>query len=157
MNSLRARRESVARLTIRQCLMSHAQETASRALERLGGPLSLENLDAFLIDSDCMKYRAMIVFDSTPFEPRQFALPVFQGGSPQRLCKLYVHPYFASAREYLPLIVAYMAAAINFGGSVPLSFCEMYGAALLQVPQEDFYDAIRDISRLVPSQLALAQ
>ncbi|MCC6155399.1 MAG: hypothetical protein IT367_16645 [Candidatus Hydrogenedentes bacterium] len=156
MNSLRARSESVARLTIRQCLMSHAQETASRALDRLGGPLSLDNLDAFLMDSDCVKYRAQIVFDSTPLEPRQFALPVFHGGSSQRVCKLYVHPYFASAREYLPLIVAYMAGAINFGGSVPLSFCEMYGAALMQMPQEDFYDAIRAVTRLVPSQHAYA-
>ncbi len=156
MNSLRARRESVARHTIRQCLMSHATDTASRALERLGGPLSLENLDAFLLDSDCVKYRATIVFDSAPLEPRQFALLVFQGGSPQRVCKLYVHPYFASAREHLPLIVAYMAGAINFGGSVPLSFCEMYGAALMQMPHDEFYEAIRAVTCLIPSQHVFA-
>lgn len=106
---------------------------------RLGGPLSAENLDAFLADSACLRWPTRIVFDAAPLEPHQFAQPVISGPDHTRECTLYVHPRFATPPECLPYFVAYFAAVINYGIAAGPEICEAVGAELVKETPEAFY------------------
>ena len=138
---------------LRVTLLRHAQEAAARATAKLGGPLSSDNLGAFLADSDCLKYAVEIVYDASALEPHQFAQPVIEG----RRCALYVHPHYADRPECLQLIVAYMAGAINYGGAVTIELCEEYGAALMHLDRAAFYGAVCAVADQLPLDLVLSR
>ena len=138
-------------------LLRHAREAAARAIAKLGGPLSMENLDVFMTDTDCMKHRVQIAYDTTELESHQFAQPVFEGAAANRFCSLHIHPHFANRPECVPLIVAYMAGAINYGGAVTLDLCEVYGAALLQMPRDEFYAAVCNVADMLSLDLVLSK
>lgn len=138
---------------LRVTLLRHAQEAAARAIAKLGGPLSAHNLGGFLADSDCAKHPIEIVYDAAPLEPHQFAQPVVEGGR----CALYVHPHYAGRPECLPVIVAYMAGAINYGSAVTLDLCEEYGAALMGTDRETFYGAVCGVADELPLDLLLSR
>jgi hypothetical protein len=140
---------------LHETLLRHAREAAARGIAKIGGPLSVENIDAFLVDSDCLKYSVRIVYDDAQLEPHQFAQPVFSGSAADRRCELHVHPHYTSHPECLPFIVAYMAGAINYGGAVTLDLCEIYGAALMQMPREEFYRAVCQMADQLPLDLVL--
>jgi hypothetical protein len=135
---------------LRDALMRHAVGAASRSVAKLGGPLSCENIGRFLFDQDCLKYNTEIFYDASELEPHQFAQPVIEGGPARRTCALYVHPWFAARPEYLPLIVAYMAGAINYGSAASPELCEVYGAALLGMTREEFYGCVCRMADLLP-------
>ena len=138
-------------------LLQHAQEAAARAIAKLGGPLAAENLAAFLLDPDCLKYKVAVVYDDAQLESHQFAQPVFTGNAADRRCALHVHPHYADKPECLPFIVAYMAGAINYGGAVTLDLCEVYGAALMQVPRDEFYGMVCTVADQLPLDLVLSK
>lgn len=127
---------------LRDALTRHARGAAVRSVVKLGGPLSCENVGRFLSDRDCLKYDTEVVYDASELEPHQFAQPVIEGGPARRTCFLYVHPRFAGQPEHLPLIVAYMAGAINYGGAASPELCEEYGAALLGMTRDEFYERV---------------
>ncbi len=141
---------------LHETLLRHAHEAAARSGAKLGGPLSVENIDAFLVDSDCLKYSVRIVYDDARLEPHQFAQPVFAGSAADRRCELHVHPHYANHPECLPFIVAYMAGAINYGDAVTMDLCEIYGAALMQMPREEFYRAVCQMADQLPLDLILS-
>ena len=138
-------------------LLRHAGGAAARAVATLGGPLSVENLGRFLVLPDCLKHRTQIVYDAAALEPHQFAQPVFSGTAANREFLLYVHPHYESKPDCLPYIVAYMAAAINYGSAVTLDLCEEFGAALMDMPRKDFYAAVCHVADELPLDLLLSK
>lgn len=118
---------------------AHALSAARRACASLGGPLNRDNLDRFLTLPGCLRYPTAIVFDAAPLEPHQFAEPVIVVENGARVCRLHLHPHFAERPDALPHLVAYMAAAINYGAVATPELCEAFGAALMGVDRETFY------------------
>lgn len=123
-------------------LAEHAHQHAERAVARLGGPLCVDNLDAFLGDNACLRWPTSIVFDDAPLEAHQFAQPVIDGPDHARTCTLYVHPRYRAHPEALPCFVAYFAAVINYGIAAGPALCESVGAALTQQSPDAFYDSL---------------
>ena len=138
--------------TLRVTLLRHAQEAASRATVKLGGPLTTQNLEAFLADNDCVKYPTLIVFDESPLEPHQFAQPIVENGE----CLLHIHPHYASRPECVTTIAAYMAGAINYGAAVTLDVCEAYGAGVTCLSRDEFYRTVCQVADELPLDLLLS-
>ena len=127
---------------VTKLLWAHADATAERVVERLGGPLSLKNLETFLRDRSCLRYATSLCFDDAPLEPHQFAEPVVVEEGASKHCCLYIHPRYQSHPEMIPHFVAYMAAAIIYGDAADSELCEHLGAMLVQEPRETFYQRI---------------
>lgn len=134
--------EKVAHLE--SALESHAAVAASRALDTLGGPLSFTNLSQFL--ESCLRFPTVLQFDDDGLEPQQFARPSFEDRDGLRTCILRIRPHFENQTKDLPYIVAYMAATINYLDSASSALCEDFGATLMGVRTEDFYQSVCRIS-----------
>ncbi len=123
-------------------LFEHARYAALRARKRLGAPLNAHNLYIFLTDTECLRYPTSIVFDRNNLEPHQFAQPLHIAAKQGLTCELHVDPQLNDTPDLLYLVVAYMAAVINYGEAATSELAEMQGALLTGMDQEDFYEKI---------------
>ena len=123
-------------------LNHHAAEAAQRARAALGGKLDAANLDAFLSDRTFLRVPTELRFDGLGLAPHQFATPAFISENGERQCILHIRPHYENLPDTHAYIVAYMAAAINYGAAASAELCETYGATLLGVGVEDFYAAV---------------
>jgi hypothetical protein len=127
-------------------LFEHASKAASRAKGRLGSPLTPENLNTFLKDSLCLRFPTKIVFDRRGLEPHQFAQHEIVQENKKEVCVLHIDPVLKSRPEIIYLIVAYMAASINYGDVVTSNLCEFNGSLLTDMNQDEFYNKICQIA-----------
>lgn len=125
-----------------QSLLDHAAAAALRARDALGGPLNEKNLAQFLDGKEGLRYPTAIEFEETSLESHQFAHPVFTEEEGQRRCVLQLRPKYAAHPSTHPLIVAYMAAAINYGFVADSALCERYGGTIMDMTEDAFYAAV---------------
>jgi hypothetical protein len=123
-------------------LYEHARIAARRAHARLGGPLTQANLEQFLTDELCLRYPTRIIFDRTGLEPHQVAQPLYRESREGIFYDLHVDPALQQAPEHLYLVVAYMAAVINYGDAATPELAELLGALLTDIEQEPFYEKL---------------
>jgi hypothetical protein len=123
-------------------IKEHAERSAERAVERLGGPLTAENMERYMGDSACLRYPTQIIYSREGLDEHQFAEAFFLGDEAGRICVLHVHPQYAGRREALPLFLAYMAPVINYGHIVTPEVCESYGAMVLGMEVAAYYAAL---------------
>ena len=121
-------------------LFEHARFAAQRAQARLGGPLNSASLDQFLTDSLCLRYPTRIIYDRTGLEPHQVAQPFYRQSRDGIFCDLHVDPDLQKTPETNYLVVAYMAAVINYGDAATPELAELLGALLTGMDQETFYE-----------------
>lgn len=127
---------------VAKLLWAHADATAERVLEQLGGTLCLENLDLFLESETCLRYPAALRFDAGPLDPHQFAEPVFHEVAGERRCCIHVHPRYEAHPNAVPYLVAYVAAVINYGDAADADLCEHLGAMLVGDTRDAYYQRI---------------
>lgn len=125
-------------------VQEHAERSAERVLERLGGPLTEDTLDQFLNDDACIRYPAEIVFDGTGLESNQFGEPFMLDEGEQRTCKLHIHPKFSARRDLLPYFVGYLTPLVNYGPIVSSEICEQFGAEVTGMDREEYYALLCD-------------
>jgi hypothetical protein len=123
-------------------LREHVDRSADRAKDRLGGPLTAENLDVFLADKACLRVATTLVFSDEGLGENQFAEPQFLEEDGAKTCRLHIHPRFAQKPDLWPLFTAYMAPLINYGDIVSAELCEVYGSTVTATPKDDFYQAL---------------
>ena len=123
-------------------LMEHAMEACSRARMRLGGDLTRVNLEQYLADEACVRFPTRIVYSNEGLSPHQFAEPIIESEGPLKQCRLHVHPCFHGRPDVLPYFVAYLAPVINYGPIVTPEICEAYGAHLLGMDPDHFYQRL---------------
>lgn len=116
-------------------LWPHAEATAERAVERLGGPLRQSNLEQFLRDTACLGCPTSLYFDP---DTGPVAEPEFSEEEDERHCCLHIHPRYSDYPEAITYIVAYMAASIIYGDDADPALKERLGAKLVQQPREAF-------------------
>lgn len=127
-------------------LHDHARAAAESSIKSLGDSLSTELLPDFL--STQLRVPTEIAFDDTGLEDQQFAEPVFQVRGDHRVCVLRVRSKYEQRPEALPIIAAYMAAAINYGASASPELCELYGSILTGQTPNEFYAEVCRIADL---------
>jgi len=117
------------------------------------GPLTAEKLGAFLHDPDCLRYPVRTVFEFGEMAMHQFAQPdIDWRNTDQDGRVLYVRPLLRDRPDLLPLVVAYMIPVINYGDIVTDQHCLLYGAALLGMMEEEYYDQLCALSDFLGAQ-----
>lgn len=123
-------------------LESHAAKAATCVRRRLGGGLDEGNLQRYLSDSECLRYPTTIIFDADALEPQQFAGVEMVGEGELRVCILHMRPCYDGCTGDLPYLVAYMAAAVDYGIAASPDLSLRHAATLMGLPEDDYYERL---------------
>jgi len=107
------------------------------------GPITAERLDLLLKDPDCLRYPVRLVFEFGEMAVHQFAQPDMDcRNTDQDGRVIYLRPLLRDRPDLLPLAVAYMIPVINYGNIISDEHCLLYGATLLGLMENEYYDRI---------------
>jgi hypothetical protein len=134
----------------RAALRDHAADKARAARERHGPVIDDQVIMRVLGDSETVRYPTTIRFDESGLLPGEFAHAQAMGEHPREGYCLFIHPLFAHLPDSLPLIIAYYIAAINYGDIVESEDCEIFGAELLGMAPDAYYQVLCQIADMVP-------
>lgn len=123
-------------------LLDHATSKAAEARARLGPEIGYEEVLGLLEDTSLVRYPTRLVFDTVGIESGMFAYMQQCGSSPGDGFVLHVHPHFESRHEDLPLLIAYHLVAVNYGEVADGAVAESFGATLLGLEVEDYYQRL---------------
>ena len=143
------RRMSAAELVevFEDSLTNRLREQAGEARFKHGG-LRPGNLETFLADRDCVRFPTRLVLEYGEMGLHQFAQPepdVRQTGG----IMLYLRPALGMRPELLALAVSYMIPVINYGNLAGDEHCLAYGAVLLDLDPETYYERICGLAGFV--------
>jgi len=113
-------------------------------------PLTFAGLDALLTDPDCLRHPTRMVFEFGEIARHQFAQPDLDHRNREQDGRvLYLRPLLRDRPNLAVLAVAYMIPVINYGDIVTDEHCVRYGATLLGMMEEEFYQAICQMADVV--------
>ena len=139
-----------------QSLREHLVAQAVVA-HRKHGPLTADKLDALLHDPDCLRHPVRLVFEFGEMAMHQFAQPDIDWRNTEQDGRvLYVRPPLRKQPELLPLAVAYMIPLINYGDIITDPHCLLYGATLLGMMEEEYYQNLCALSEFLGAEAQFA-
>jgi len=126
----------------RQSLTASAAAIGAGIYEKYGPRIGWTQLLQIMGDRTCVRYPCQIVFDAGPLQAGEFAHPVAKGGRPEDGFTLYVHPFFMTQLEQVPLLALYQLVLVNYGAFAAPEDAETFGAAALGLAREEYYRAL---------------
>jgi hypothetical protein len=127
---------------VRQSLNVAAAATGAGVYEKYGPRIGWAHLLQILEDRTCTRYPCQIVFDAGPLEAGEFAHPVPRGDRPEDGFSMYVHPWFMTQLEQVPLLVLYQLVLVNYGAFAAAEDAEAFGAAALGLSKDKYYQVL---------------
>jgi len=131
-------------------LQGHLVDRACQARETYPDLGSVERLRELLMDPNVVRFPTRLEFDSEPLHNGEFAWARPEGDHPRDGFTMVVHPQFEERQGDLPLLVAYHIPSINYVDVVTHRECELYGAALMGMPLEDYYQRLCGMADELP-------
>jgi hypothetical protein len=129
----------------------HLKAKAAAARLKYGPSIDAEAIRTILGDREVVRYPTSIEFDAAPLHVHEFACPQPLGFHASDGYCLFVHPHFRGQPENLPLLVAYHIPTVNYGDIVEAQDAELYGAALLGLDVETYYQALCKLADSIPA------
>lgn len=130
----------------KQAFHEHLVEKATLARFKYGLYIDTDAVLLMLDDDSVVRYPTTVVFDASPLQPHEFAYPQPVGFHASDGYALCIHPSFRSQREIWPLLIAYHVPVINYGSIVEADDAELYGATLLGLDVEAYYNALCELA-----------
>jgi len=137
----------------RQSLNAHVAARGAELHAKYGPHVGWRELQQILEDRTCVRYPCDIVFDAGPLEPGEFAHPVAKGQRPEDGFTMYVHPLFLTQLPQVPYLVLYQLVLVNYGEFASANDAEAFGAAALGLPQQQYYQALCEITERLCGQI----
>ena len=97
-----------------------------------------------------MRYPVGIRFTTDGLSPGEFAHAMPLGDHPSRGFCILLHPAFESRRDHWPLLIAYHIPPINYGDIASSDDCELFGATLLGLDVQTYYETLCTLADSVP-------
>jgi hypothetical protein len=145
--------EQLGQLSLREHLVAQAVVAHQKH-----GPFTAANLDALLHDSECLRHPTRLVFEFGEMAMHQFAQPdVDWRNTEQDGRVLYLRPLLRGRPDLLPLAVAYMIPLINYGEIISDDHCLLYGAALLGLMEQEYYQQMCRLADLLGTETRLSE
>lgn len=137
---------AVGEEALRGHLLAQAQVAHARH-----APICGAGLDALLRDRECVRHPVRLEFGFGGMAPHQFAQPEPDRRDPCGTgVVLCLRPLLRDRPEWVALAVAYMIPVINYGeGVVGDAHCLLYGAALLGLTEDEFYQELCSLAEFV--------
>jgi hypothetical protein len=134
----------------KQSLKDHVLEKARNAHLKFGFSIDASAIMRIIDSRDVVRYPMGIRFDAGPLLPGEFACLEALGEHPSQGFCLFVNPFFQNRPDSLPLIVAYYIPSVNYGDIVSSEEAELFGATLLEMDVEEYYQALCELSDTMP-------
>ncbi len=135
----------------RQALGEHIAEKAGAARLKYGLCIDADAILRMLDDRQVVRYPSGLRFDSTPLWPGEFGYAMPLGEHPREGFCLFIHPCFEHQRDIWPLLIAYHIPPINYGDIASAEDCELFGATLMGLEPEAYYQALCELSDSIPA------
>ena len=132
-------------------LRDHVEEKALAARQRYGGTVDEPVMRRMLEDRSVVRYPTRLQFDAEPLEPGEFAYAHPLSEKADDGFQLFVHPMLENDPGMLPLAIAYHVVRINYGEIVTHEEAELFGATLLGMDQEEYYQALCKLADSIPA------
>jgi hypothetical protein len=126
----------------KQSLRDHVAAKGAEIFAKYGPRIGWSQLQEILDDRSCVRYPCEIAFNAAALQPGEFAHPVAKGLSPEDGFVLHVHPLFMTQPDRVPYLALYQLVAVNYGEFVTADDAEIFGAAALGLPREEYYQAV---------------
>jgi hypothetical protein len=130
----------------RQSLNEHVAARGREIHGKYGPHIGWKELLRILEDRACVRYPCEVVFDARSLEPGEFAHPVAKGERPEDGFKMYVHPFFLTHLPQVPYLVLYQLVLVNYGEFASADDAETFGAAVLGLSREEYYQALCELA-----------
>jgi hypothetical protein len=112
--------------------------------------MDAEAIRLVLADGEIVRYPTRLVFDAIGLLPGEFGHAAQLGEHPKDGFELRLHPWFESRRDLWALLIAYHLPSINYGDIVAPEDCEHFGATLLGLDVERYYEALCELADSIP-------
>ena len=76
----------------------------------------------------------------------EFARPVAKDERPDEGFTMFVHPVFLTQLQQVPCLVLYQLVLVNYGEFASADDAETFGAAVLGLSQDEYYDALCELA-----------
>lgn len=126
----------------RRALMDHALERAHMARSKYGPVIDAAAILRILDDRTIVRYPVGIRFDTEGLRPGELAHAEPLGEHPRSGFCLFLHPALQLRPDVQPLVIAYHIPPINYGDITEIEDCEAFGAALLGLSVEMYYQQL---------------
>jgi hypothetical protein len=137
---------------VRESLNSHVAAKGAEIHAKFGPRIGWKELRQILDDRASVRYPCDIIFDSAPLGQGEFAHPVAKGQRPEDGFTMYVHPYFMTQLERMPVLVLYQLVLVNYGEFASPDDAETFGASALGLSKDEYYSALCEISDSIEHQ-----
>ena len=138
--------ETISESAAREAFFDHLVTKAQAARLKYGLYIDAETILQILDDRDVVRYPTTVHFDATQLQEHEFAFPKPLGFHPSDGYCLFIHPQFQQQMEILPLLIAYHIPTINYGSIVEPQHAEVFGATLLGMNVDAYYQAVCELT-----------
>ena len=138
----------------RQSLNGHVAAKGAEIRAKYGPHIGWRELRQILDDRIHVRYPCEIVFDAGPLEPGEFAHPVAKGERPEDGFTMHVHPFFMTQLAQVPYLVLYQLVLVNYGEFASADDAETFGAAVLGISRDEYYQALCELAEQVGHSVA---
>ncbi|RME93900.1 MAG: hypothetical protein D6766_07240 [Verrucomicrobia bacterium] len=126
----------------RRSLSEHARSKGEEIRAKYGVPQEWTTFERILQDRSCVRYPCRVSFDTDALRPGEFAYPEALGEHPREGYHLHIHPYFANRPADAIALALYQLVVVNYGDFASAAEAESFGAAVLGMDREAYYQRI---------------
>jgi len=139
----------------RESLSSHVAAKGSEIREKYGPSIGWKEIHLILEDRACVRYPCEIVFDGGPLYPGEFAHPIAKGDHPEDGFLMHIHPFFMTQPDRLAYLICYQLVLVNYGGFASPDDAETFGAAVLGMEKDEYYQILCQIADQIGDRAAV--
>ncbi len=148
---------------LRESMNLHLCQKAQEIIDKYGAVNSLSVLSEIIEDRKFVRYPVSIIFDSTKVDTGLFITTEVNLSEQEhksedseyvkqvdRSYDFYVHEYFQEQPDKLLPLILYHLPTVNYGDIATYEDSEVFASALLQMPQDDYYQLVCELADSIP-------
>ncbi len=130
----------------KESLNGHVATKGDETRAKYGPHIGWKELQQILRDRSAVRYPCEVVFDSQPLLKDEFAHAMAKGERPEDGYTIYVHPFFMTQLQQVPLLVLYQLVRVNYGEFASPDDAETFGASVLGLSKDDYYNTLCELA-----------
>jgi hypothetical protein len=140
----------------KESLNGHVASKGEEIRAKYGPHIGWRELQQILQDRSAVRYPTEVVFDSQPLLKDEFAHAMPKSDHPKDGFTIFVHPFFMTQLQQVPLLVLYQLVRVNYGEFASPDDAETFGAAALGMTKDGYYQALCELAdQLDPCELEM--
>ena len=134
-------------------LIEKLDAIAEKIIEKYGAAPNYEQILKLIEDRDHIPCRIILSYNDDPLQPGEFGFMLaLKDGDPSEGFMLYIHPALRGREEEVVPLIAYQLVVIYAPNEVNHSHAERFGAKLMGMDEQTYYDKVCAIADSIPQE-----